>query len=116
VGLGLPLVREFGRWEGQDKARQSVEIDLVAPLLSGGVLTGEVKWHQEPATLAVHRKHLGKLRRMSEAGRKWAHEALEPPSPLLYVAAGGFEPGFQERAEADGQPVICWSLEDLYAA
>lgn len=116
VGLGLPLVKEQGRWEGVDRERKSVELDIVSPLLGGGVLTGEVKWHKDPVTVRVHRHHLDKLRRMKEAGQKWAAQAMKHTSPLLYVAAGGFEDGFQERAEEDGHPVTCWSLEDVYAA
>ncbi len=116
VGLGLPLVKEQGRWEGQDRERKSVEIDIVSPLLGGGILTGEIKWYKDPVTIAVHTYHLEKLQRMKDAGRKWAREALKHASPLLYVAAAGFEDGFQERAEEDGHPVTCWSLDDLYAA
>lgn len=115
ASLGLPLVAEWGRWEGQDRSRASVEIDIVARLLGGGVLTGEVKWDRAPVSLAVHRAHMDKLRWMAEAGREWAHEALDRVSPLLYVAAGGFEEGFREAAEASGHPVTCWSLADIYA-
>lgn len=113
--LGLPLVSEWGRWEGVDKNRQSVELDVVARLLGGGVLTGEVKWNREPVGAAIHEAHVDKLRRMAASGRAWAHEALEPGAPLLYVAAGGFAEGFREAAEADGHAVTCWSLEDVYA-
>ena len=31
-----------------------------------------------------------------------------------WAAACGFEEDFRERAEQDGLPVICWSLDDLY--
>ncbi len=34
---------------------------------------------------------------------------------IFYVAAGGFERGFRERAEEDGIPIVMWSLVDLYA-
>src|SRR5690606_27215138 len=105
AGLGLPLVAEWGRWEGLDKERRPVELDVVARLVGGGVLTGEVKWNREPVGVGVHQAHVGKLRRMAASGRAWAHEALEPGSPLLYVAAGGFAEGFREAAEADGHAV-----------
>ena len=112
--LGLPTVAEWGRWEGTDRDRRAVEVDVVAPLVGGGVLTGEVKWNREPVGVAVHTGHLDKLRRMAEAGRAWAHEALGPDGVLFYVSASGFANGFRERAAADGHRVVCWSLEDLY--
>ena len=113
--LGLLTVSEWGRWEGVDRDRQPVELDVVARLLGGGVLTGEVKWNREPVGAAVHQAHLDKLRRMAASGRAWAHEALEEGAPLLYVASGGFTEGFREAAEADGHTVTCWSLGGLYA-
>jgi AAA+ ATPase superfamily predicted ATPase len=113
--LGLPMVAEWGRWEGVDRDRVSVEIDVVARLAGGGVLTGEVKWTRDPAPIEVHERHLDKLRRMAKAGRRWAHEALEPGAPLLYVAAGGFAGGFAAAVEAGGHPATCWTLDDLYA-
>ena len=115
AALGLPAVSEWGRWEGVDRDRQPVELDVVAKLLGGGVLTGEVKWNREPVGAGVHEGHLDKLRRMAASGRTWAHKALEDGAPLLYVAAGGFAEGFREATEADGHAVKCWSLEDLYA-
>ena len=33
--LHLPAVSNWGRWEGQDRARQSLEMDIVAPLSMG---------------------------------------------------------------------------------
>ena len=114
ASLGLPMVAEWGRWEGADRDRRSVEIDIVAPLAGAGVLTGEVKWNRDPIGAAVHESHMDKLSRMASAGRAWAHEALGPGGVLLYVSASGFADGFQQRAQAGGQRVVCWSLEDLY--
>lgn len=113
---GLPLVQSWGRWEGVDRDRRSLEIDLVAPLLGGGVLTGAVKWERAPVGPKVHEQHLEMLRRAADAGRKWAHLALAPDAPLLYVAAGGFNKAFKAAVKASGRRAICWSLEDLYAA
>ena len=112
---GLPLVAEWGRWEGVDEDRKPVEIDAIGRLLGGGVLTAEVKWNREAVGPAVHTAHVDKLQRMAASGRAWAHEALSPGAPLLYVAAGGFTPEFRAVAEADGHDVTCWSLSDLYA-
>jgi AAA+ ATPase superfamily predicted ATPase len=114
--LRLPLVAEWGRWEGADRDRQSVEIDVVARLTEGAMLTGAVKWNRARVGLEVHAAHVGALKRLAHAGRKWAHEALDPASPLLYVAASGFAPGFVHRAERDGQRVIALTLRQLYAA
>lgn len=113
--LGLPLVERWGRWEGVDRARQPMEIDLVASLPEGGVLTGAVKWDRAPIKPKVHRDHLATLQCAADAGRRWAHQALDPEAPILYVAAGGFSAAFRKVAEESGHPVICWTLEDLYA-
>ncbi|GIV60349.1 MAG: ATPase AAA [Rhodothermaceae bacterium] len=111
----LPMVAEWGRWEGTDRHRQSLEIDIVARRAEGGMLTGAIKWNRSPVPGAVHREHMEMLKRAAEAGRKWAHQALEPDAPLLYVAAGGFSEAFLEAASASGHPVTTWTLEDLYA-
>jgi AAA+ ATPase superfamily predicted ATPase len=115
AALGLPMVQEWGRWEGVDRARRPLEIDLVASLVGGSALTGAVKWDRDPIGAKVHWDHLDMLRRAADAGRRWAYRALEPDSLLLYVAADGFAPGFQAAAEARGHRVVCWRLEDLYA-
>jgi uncharacterized protein len=113
--LGLPLVRQWSRWEGADRDRRPLEIDLVARTIDGRMLTGAVKWDAAPIGVGVHRGHLDMLRRLAESGRGWAHEALQPDSPLLYIAAGGFSADFRAEVEASGHPSTCWSLGDLYA-
>jgi hypothetical protein len=110
----LPMVSDWGRWEGQDRQREPVEIDIVAPQVGGGMLTGEVKWDRQPISASVHARHIDKLQRMADAGRSWAHEALLPSSRLLYVAAGGFDDGFREAVEADEREVLLWTLRDVY--
>jgi len=112
----LPLVQEWGRWEGTDRSGESLEIDIVARMATGAMLTGAVKWNRTPAGIRLHRDHMRDLDRLARSGHRWAHEALEERACVLYVAAGGFEPGFLERAEEDGLRVICWSLDDLYGA
>ncbi|MEM1128121.1 MAG: ATP-binding protein [Bacteroidota bacterium] len=113
---GLPLVDTWGRWEGVDRAQASIEIDLVAHLSGGRVLTGAVKWNRTPIGAEVHYRHLDMLRRAADAGQRWAHQALEPNAPLYYAAAGGFAPDFERIAASSGHPVLCWSLADLYAS
>ncbi|MCC6929275.1 MAG: hypothetical protein IT359_09825 [Gemmatimonadaceae bacterium] len=90
----LPLVERWTHWEGVDRARQSLEIDVVAPLVGGGVMTGAVKWDRTPIGARVHHQHMEMLTRAADAGRAWAHAALERRSPLYYVAAGGFSRAF----------------------
>jgi len=114
--LGLPMVEQWGRWEGADRARRALEIDIVAPLADGRMMTGAVKWDAAPIGSGVHHGHLEMLRRAADAGRGWAHAALEPEAPLFYVAAGGFTHAFREEAEESGHPTILWSLDDLYAS
>lgn len=112
--VGLPLVSRWGRWEGADRERASLEIDIVAPLLDDRTLTGSIKWNREPIGPDVHFKHLESLRRAADSGRAWAHSALRPDAPLLYVAAGGFSRAFEAVLEESGREIIAWSLEDLY--
>ena len=112
---GYPLVERWGRWEGRDRDGASLEIDVVAPLTDGRVMTGAVKWNASPTDVAVHFRHLAMLERAAEAGRAWAHAALRSDAPLLYVAAGGFEEGFADVVGRNGRPVIMLGLEDLFA-
>ncbi|MGH9163792.1 MAG: ATP-binding protein [Vicinamibacteraceae bacterium] len=112
--LGLPLVREWGRWEGRDRARQPVEVDIASLLLDGRALTGAVKWNRKPLDVDVHTKHLNMIDRLAEAGIAWARNARKPTSPLLYVAAGGFTDRFRRAARATRDEVYLWTLDDLY--
>jgi AAA+ ATPase superfamily predicted ATPase len=112
--LRLPIVREWSRWEGLDRDHRQTEIDIVARRTDGSMLTAAVKWNGKPVGISLHDKHLGMLTRLSQSGHSWAHEALAPDAIFLYVAAGGFAPGFLSHAEAAGVRVIAWSLEDLY--
>ncbi len=115
VHLGLPLVRRWGRWEGVDRLRRPLEIDIVSQLTDGRWMTGAVKWDHAPIGAAVHHDHIEMLRRAVDAGRAWAHEALDANAPLYYVAAGGFTAAFRRAVEASERRAILWSLEDVYA-
>ena len=112
---GYPLVERWGRWEGRDRDGASLEIDVVAPLIDGRIMTGALTWNTAPIGVDVHFRHLAVLERAAEAGRTWAHAALEPDAPLLYVAAGGFEEGFADVAGQNGLSVIALDLDDLFA-
>lgn len=115
TSLGMPLVTRWGRWEGVDRLRRSLEIDIVAELADGRWMSGAVKWDRAPIGAGVHHGHLEMLRRAADAGRGWARAALEKDAPLYYVAAGGFSTAFRMAVEASERRAILWSLEDVYA-
>jgi len=116
--LELPMVETWGRWEGTMTTQRgrgesrSFEIDVVARLTDGRIMTGAIKWGN--LGFDVHAKHLRDLAELAEAGQSWARDALHPESPLLYVAGGSMPVGFRERAAQDGHPIIALSLDDLY--
>lgn len=115
AALDLPLVRQWGRFEGVDRERKSLEIDIIAPLLDGRMLTGSVKWNRSPMGADMHYSHVDMLQRASTAGRDWAHAALAPDAPLLYVAAGGFSPAFRASVLESDREVIAWDLSDIFS-
>ena len=112
--LKLPLVEEWGRWEGVDRSRKSLEIDIASRLMDGRVLTGAIKWSRGKVDVDVHTEHLAMLDRLAESGVAWAHVAREPTSPLLYVAAHGFTERFRQAAIASREEMYLCTLDDLY--
>lgn len=116
VPLGLPVVKEWGRWEGLDRDRRPVEIDVACNLADGRLMSGAIKWNRAKVDVQVHLNHLGMLNRLASSGIEWAHRALDPGSVLLYVASNGFTDRFRDAAEAGRDEVYLWSLEDLYQA
>jgi uncharacterized protein len=110
----LPMVATWGRWEGVDRSRRSLEIDLVAELADGRMLTGAVKWQRRPVGARVLSDHVAMLERAADAGRAWAHRALEPGALFLGVAAAGFTKAFLAAVEEEPRTAHCWTLEDLY--
>lgn len=112
--LKLPIVSEWGSWEGVDRERKSLEIDIVCRLADNRIMTGGVKWNGNPVPAKWHYHHMAMLQRLADAGMKWAHRALEPESPLVWVAAGGFSPQFEAAVRAEREDVYLWKLSDLY--
>ena len=110
----LPIVTEWGSWEGADRERKSLELDIVARLGDKRVMTGGVKWNDSPVPAKWHTHHMAMLHRLADAGVKWAHRALEPDSPIIWVAAGGFSPEFESAVRAERAEVNLWKLSDLY--
>ena len=115
AALNLPLTRLWGRWEGVDRNRQPLEIDIAVELDDGRILTGAVKWNSKEVGVGVHTDHLAMLDRLAESGVGWARVARKASSPLLYVAAGGFSRRFRQAALASRKEVYLWTLDDLYA-
>lgn len=114
--LRLPVINEWGRWEGKDRDGKSLELDVAATLTDGRVLTGAVKWNARPLDRKWHFYHMEMLDRLANSGVKWAHAARDPEALLLYVAAGGFTREFEDAARASRDHVHLWTLKDLYTA
>ena len=112
--MGLPVVVEWGRWEGQDRQRRSLKIDIVAPLADGRVMTGGIKWNRSPLGAQWLHHHEAMLTRLLHVGVPWAARAAKPDAPLIFIAAGGFEPGFRAAAAAIRSDIVLWDLKDLY--
>lgn len=112
--LDLPAVNEWGNWEGVDRARTSLEMDIVGPLVDRRVLSGGIKWNGQPIDISWHFHHLDMLERLATSGVRWAHDAKRTDSPLLWVAAGGFSPEFRRAVTASRPQVYLWTLDDLY--
>lgn len=113
---GLPGAATWARWEGRDRERRSVEIDLVARLDDGRMLTGEVKWSSRPIGPDVHRLLVRNLGALTRSGQGWAVEALDPARSAgnLYCSAAGFTDDFQRLAAEHGTLRLV-GLEELYA-
>lgn len=111
---GLPAVEAWGRWVGQDSQRKHVEIDVVARLLDGRMMTGSAKMRSRSADATVLMEHVAALQRLADSGRPWAREALAPDAPMLFVSSGGFKDSFRAAAADLGRPLILWTLDDLF--
>ena len=112
-GQGLPMVAQWGRWAGADRARNEVEIDLVGRTLAGEMVTGSVKFRSRQANAKTYLDHVGALQRLADSGLGWAKEALAPHSPFWFVSAAGYAPSFYEVMQR-GRPTITWTIEDLF--
>ena len=110
---GWPMVHRWSRWEGADRPRRSIEVDIVASLVGGGVMSGAVKWNRHPLGVDVFAAHLEAVRRAADAGLRWAHAAAA--GPLLFLTAAGVDERFARAAEAHPQPVIVLTLADVLA-
>ena len=112
---GLPGALQMARWEGNDRNRRSIEIDIVARLDDGRLLTGEIKWSSKPVDESVHANLLRDLQDLSRSGQGWAHDAISPDRSAghLYISAAGFTDRFRARAAADAS-IRLLTIADLY--
>jgi len=107
---------EWARWEGRDRNRRQIEIDIVARLDDGRLLTGEIKWSSGPVDYDLHYQLRRDLEDLSLSGQSWAADALKPDLSAghIYFSAGGFSDHFRRRAEEEGT-ILLLELDDLYA-
>ena len=112
----LPPVSEWSSWEGLDRSRQSVEIDIVARLTDKTMLTGAIKWNRHPVNASLYQDHLRDLHRLADSGQGWARQTLENGAPLLFVAAGGFDDSFHRVISTADTEVWTWTLDDIYSS
>ncbi|MHB1328641.1 MAG: AAA family ATPase [Gemmatimonadales bacterium] len=109
----LPAVERWGRWEGQDRHRRDIEIDIVARLLDGRIMTGAVKFQRRLTDASVLLEHLDVLRRLADDGRRWASEALQKDALLFFVSSAPFKASFHDVARNLDQQVVTWTMDDL---
>ncbi len=108
---GLPPAREWARWEGADRQRQSLEVDIAGRLEDGRLLAGEIKWSASPHGAGLHTGLIAKLARLAASGQGWARDV--DAAALLYVSAAGFTPELVALAAADPRLVLV-TLRELY--
>jgi AAA+ ATPase superfamily predicted ATPase len=113
---GLSGAAEWSRWEGQDRNRRPIEIDLVARLDDGRILTGEIKWSSRPLGSELHTRLLRNLDDLSRSGQGWAKDALSPirGAGHIYFSGGGFDDQFQQLA-VERTDIRLVTLDELYA-
>ncbi len=108
---GLPGLKTWGHWEGVDRERQPIQLDITSRTDNGRLLAGEVKWAAEPKGPSLHTGVLDKLSRLAVSGQGWAKDV--DTALFLYVSAGGFGPEMTALQQADPR-VHCLTLSDLY--
>lgn len=112
---GFPAATKWARWEGKDRNRRSIELDIVAGLDDGRILTGEIEWSSQPVDVSVHAALMRNLEDLGRSGQGWAKDATsdDGSAGYLYVSAAGFTDRFREMAEGDPK-IRLLALEDLY--
>lgn len=107
---GLPEVSVCSRWEGMDRNRRPIELDVVGELAGGGMITGKVKWSSGPVGPEVHWRLKRDLEALAASGRHWAADALG--GRFVHFSAGGFSDRMLEVAAGDGSLTLV-TLEEM---
>lgn len=109
--LGLPVLSTCSRWEGLDRNRRSIELDIVGLLETGEMLTGEVKWSSSSVDPDVHFQLLRNLEDLAASGQGWAKQALQ--GWFVYISAAGFSE-YMVRLAEENTRIVLISLEDMF--
>jgi hypothetical protein len=111
----MPAAHEWSRWEGTVRSKRSIEIDLVAQLEDGRILSGEIKSRSAPMSVKSHYQLMHHLEDIANSGHGWAHDALSEnqSAGYLYFSVSGFEANFRQLAKSDSR-IHLLGLEDLY--
>jgi len=114
LDLGFP--DRWTRWEGLDRNRRPIEIDIVAELDDGRLLTGEIKWSSDPVGPQLHRDLQRDLEDLGRSGRGWARNALDPDKSAghIYFSAAGVTENFEELTAETDPPVHLLDLDDIF--
>jgi hypothetical protein len=111
----LPVDSAWARWEGQDRNRRSIEMDIVASLDDGRMLLGEIKWSSHPVGPELHAQVQRNVEDLAHSGQKWAHDATRMDGArYIYYSAAGFTQAFELLARQDSR-IRLISLRDMYA-
>jgi len=110
----LPVVNEWGRWEGRTPNRHPADIDLIARLEDGRTMTGGVHWHKEPVGASAFAQHVATLQSLAAKGDAWASQALSPEAPVLWVSAAGFRSDFAREIAKTHRESTLLSLDALF--
>ncbi len=109
--LELPVVSTCSRWEGTDRNRRSIELDIVGEFDSGEMFTGEVKWSSSPVNPDVHFQLKRNLEDLAASGQSWGNRALH--GWFVYFSAAGFSEYMMRLAE-ERTRIVLVSLEDMF--
>jgi len=109
--LGLPVLSTCSRWEGVDRNRRSIELDILGRLENGEMLTGEVKWSSSPVDPDVHFQLVRNLEDLAASRQSWARQALG--DWFVYFSAAGFSE-YMLKLAGDNERIILVTLEDMF--